>query len=60
MTVYTFGLRLETIQYIFIIGMLIPIFLIDYEYYIIPDGLNMGIFLVAVFVVLIQIVTVEK
>jgi len=60
MTVYTFGLRLETIQYIVIIGMLIPIFLIDYEHYIIPDGLNMGIFAVAVSVVLIQILTGEK
>ena len=60
MTVYTFGLSFETIQYIMIIGLLIPIFLIDYEHYIIPDGLNLGIFIVAVFIVLIQIITGEK
>ena len=60
MSVYTFGMSLETIQYIIIIGLLIPIFLIDYEHYIIPDGLNLGIFIVAVIVVLIQIITGEK
>lgn len=58
-TVYTFGLSLDTIQYIAIVGMLIPIFLIDYEHYIIPDGLNLGIFLVAVFFILVQVVTGE-
>lgn len=54
-TVHTFGVRLETLQYLMIIGLLIPIFLIDYEHYIIPDGLNLGIFLVALLMVLVQI-----
>ena len=60
MSVYTFGMSLVTIQYIIIIGLLIPIFLIDYDHYIIPDGLNLSIFIVAVAVVLIQIITGEK
>lgn len=47
-TVYTFGLTLESLEYLLIIGLLIPVFLIDYDHAIIPDGLNLGIFMVAV------------
>ena len=58
-TVYTFGVSLASLQYLLIIGILIPIFLIDYEHYIIPDGLNLGIFLIAAGVLLLQILSGE-
>jgi len=59
-TVYHFGLSLEAFQSILIIGLLIPVFLIDFEHSIIPDGLNISIFIVAVGSVLIQIYTGDK
>lgn len=56
-TVYSFGLSLESLLYMAVIGLLIPIFLIDYEHYIIPDGLNLALFIVAAAALLFQIVT---
>ena len=59
-TVYRFGLNFEALQYLIIIGILIPVFLIDLEHSIIPDGLNIGILVVSVISVLIQIYTGDK
>ncbi len=59
-TVYRFGLNLEVFQYLLIIGILIPVFLIDMEHSIIPDGLNIAILVVSVASVLIQIYTGDK
>lgn len=49
-TVYTFGFTLTALGYILIIALLIPIFLIDYDHSIIPDHLNLGIFVVAIMI----------
>ncbi len=59
-TVYHFGLSFEALQYLIIIGFLIPVFIIDLEHSIIPDGLNIGILVVSIFSVLIQIYTGDK
>ena len=47
-TYIQFGLTLELIQYLFILSIFIAIFVIDYRHYIIPDSLNLLIFLIAV------------
>lgn len=56
-TVFIFGLSVETVQYIIVIGLMIPIFLIDFEHFIIPDRLNFGIFLAALITFLFKIQT---
>ena len=42
-----FGLTIELIKYLFIFSIFIAIFVIDYRHYIIPDSLNLLIFLTA-------------
>lgn len=59
-TAYVFGLSLESVQYILVLAMLIPVFLIDYDHQIIPDRLNLGIFAVAAAVLLLQVVSGDK
>lgn len=56
-TAYIFGMSVETLQYISVIGLMIPIFLIDFEHSIIPDRLNFGIFMTALITLLIKINT---
>lgn len=46
-TFWNFGITPETILYVMIFSLLIPVFLIDYDHTIIPDRLNFGIFMVA-------------
>lgn len=47
-TLLTFGLTWQTLQYVAILSILLAIFLIDYDHMIIPDGLNLGVLLVAI------------
>ena len=42
-----FGFSLEFFQYVIVLSLLVAIFLIDYRHYIIPDSLNLIIFLTA-------------
>ena len=59
-TVYSFGFTMEALGYILIIGLLVPIFLIDYDHSIIPDELNLGIIVVALLMIAFQIYSGEK
>jgi len=48
-TIGVFGISVESILYVLVFTILIPVSLIDYDHTIIPDRLNFGIFLVALF-----------
>ena len=54
-TVMKFGISLETVKYLLVIALLIPVALIDYDHTIIPDRLNVGIFLSALSYLLLEI-----
>lgn len=59
-TVYTFGFTMEALGYALIIGLLVPIFFIDYDHSIIPDSLNLGIFIIALLMIVSQMFLREK
>jgi len=46
-TYLNFGVSFEFLEYAMILSLLVAIFVIDYKHYIIPDGMNLLIFLVA-------------
>lgn len=54
-TVMKFGVSLEALKYLLVIALLLPVALIDYDHTIIPDRLNVGIFLTALSFLLLEV-----
>ncbi|SDI43878.1 prepilin peptidase [Proteiniclasticum ruminis] len=54
-TVIKFGVSLEGLKYLLVIALLLPVALIDYDHTIIPDRLNVGIFLTALIFLLLEV-----
>ncbi|WP_313119240.1 prepilin peptidase [Proteiniclasticum ruminis] len=54
-TVMKFGVSLEALKYLIVISLLLPVALIDYDHTIIPDRLNVGIFLTALSFLLLEV-----
>ena len=54
-TVMKFGISLEALKYLIVISLLLPVALIDYDHTIIPDRLNVGIFLTALSFLLLEV-----
>ena len=59
-TYLIFGVGLEFLEYIIILSILIAIFMIDYKHYIIPNGMNLLIFLVTLVFLIVGIITGDK